>query len=93
MSQTYFKTDVRYNMYFKGGPEDSFISGLWIGNELQDSIVFIECSFNGVKAIFKDCVFIDCDGAPSGEGCEYFYLPSDIRLSPQWRDSDWKWPE
>ena len=55
---------VRYNTYFKGGRDDSFMFGTWIGDVLQQDTVFIMCDFNGVEADFERCTFIDCGIRP-----------------------------
>ena len=74
---------VVYNAYFKGGPNDTFISGMWIGNAVQDNVMFIQCQFNGVKAAFTNCVFIDCDNPPEDESCQYYRLGRTTRLIVQ----------
>lgn len=82
-----------YNTYFKGGPDDSFISGQWIGSDKQENIIFIACTFNGVAATFHNCVFIDCHGHIS-EGrtsdCKFMELPLNVRLLPQRKNADGK---
>lgn len=82
---------IRANTYFKGGPEDQFISGLWIGDERQEDTMFINCDFNGVEASFTRCVFIDCNAPPEGIECQYFDLDKDVRLSVEWKQLDGTW--
>ena len=86
---------VRVNTYFKGGPADCFMSGLWIGNVVQENVVFVMCSFNDVQAEFKDCTFIDCDGVSPKmlqNGGREITLPQSKRLTLEvlengtWRD-------
>ena len=74
---------TRYNTYFKGGAEDKFMSGLWIGDAQQECVMFISCKFNGVHATFKNCVFVDCDNPPDGVGCIELNLPYNKRITVQ----------
>jgi hypothetical protein len=83
--------NLRYNTYFKGGPDDRFISGLWIGNSEQNGVLFISCQFNGVQANFENCTFIDCEGAPNGKNCTYLTLDSQVRLTPQRKQENGEW--
>ena len=79
-----------YNTYFKGGPDDSFISGIWIGDHEQKNKLFVSCSFNGVAATFTDCVFIDCAMVPEGEGCIAINLPYNKRVKVETKnDQQW----
>lgn len=85
---------IRRNTYFKGGKDDNFISGLWIGNEIQENVLFIGCQFNGVQATFKNCVFIDCDGVNErmiAEGGKAIFLLDNIRLTAEYRDANGEW--
>ena len=82
---------VRYNTYFKGSRDDSFMSGIWIGDVLQQDTVFIMCEFNGVEADFERCTFIDCTNPPKGHDCHYITLSDDVRLTPQLKDSEGEW--
>lgn len=70
-------------IYFKGGPEDNFISGIWIGDKIQENKLFSNCTFNGVKAEFKSCIFIDCINPPIDESCLYIQLPANLRATIQ----------
>lgn len=79
------------NMHFKGGPNDNFISGLWIGDAVQENVLFTNCRFNGVEAQFKHCIFIDCQNAPEGEGCINISLPFTQRLRAEWRNDNGDW--
>jgi hypothetical protein len=84
-------SDLRYNTYYKGGKDDNFISGLWIGSEIVKDTVFICCSFNGVDATFEDCAFIDCNNAPTGKNCSEYGFNDNLRLIPQTKiDGAWK---
>lgn len=81
---------VRVSTYFKGGPADHFMSGLWIGNAVQENVVFIMCHFNGVQAEFKDCTFIDCDGVSPKmlqNGGREINLPENNRLMLEIREN------
>lgn len=85
---------VRTNYYFKGGPGDQFMSGQWIGDSIQENVVFSLCTFNDVQAQFVNCVFIDCDPPPRGENCKnctYIDLSYDVRLVSQRRDDEGNW--
>lgn len=83
--------NYRYNTYYKGGENDDFMSGLWIGSAIVADTIFICCRFNYVDAEFRNCVFIDCDNPPEGENCIYGDLPDNIRLRPQVKDDAGEW--
>lgn len=79
------------NTYFKGGPDDKFMSGLWIGNKQQEHVTFINCTFNEVQAHFVHCTFIDCENAPRAPFCTYIELASNVRIKAERRvDGSWK---
>lgn len=60
MCDKFNKMFVRQDTYFKGGSDDRLMSGLWIGDKIQQNTLFINCSFNFPDCVFIDCVFIDC---------------------------------
>jgi len=84
---------IRMSTYFKGGPDDNFMSGRWVGNVIQDHVMFVNCDFNGVAATFIDCVFVDCCNPPQGIRCLDIDLPRDKRLKVEFQDpiEPWGW--